>query len=214
MSLAAVAPLVSMREQKPFVRFFNTLYHKLSGVIELRTFGPEGDGSTAKKLRHEANRLRDFIPVKDGAYDVTRIQRFLVGCEKAKLGAFFGAALRSQAALKDRKGDAAHCAVLPAIFVDADFKDLGEDETRRRIAACPLPPSMIVESGGGLHPYWLLTQPLYLKRELSAAKRWLRHVATSVADVVDEAVSEPARVLRIPGSLNFKYDPPRPVTLL
>ena len=43
----------------------------------------------------------------------------------------------------------------------------------------------------------------------------LRHIAASVADVVDEAVSEPARVLRIPGSYNFKkeYGEPRLVTL-
>ena len=201
-------------EPQPFVHFFQTLHRWLGGVLELRTFGPDGDDSSAKKLRREANRLRDFIHVKDGVCDEARIQRFVHGCNKAKLGAFFGVALRSQASLKDRKGDAAHCQALPAIFVDADFKHLGEDETRRRINAAPLRPSMVVESGGGLHPYWILTQPFYLDKEMAEAKRWLRHIAASVADVVDESVSEPARVLRIPGSYNFKYDPPRPVTLL
>ena len=48
---------------------------------------------------------------------------------------------------------------------------------------------------------------------MADAKCWLRHIAASVADVVDEEVSEPVRVLRLPGSLNFKYDSPRPVTL-
>ena len=99
-------------------------------------------------------------------------------------------ALRSQESLKDRKGDAAHCAVLPALFADADFKHLGEEETRRRIKDCPLSPSMIVESGGGLHVYWVLRQPFYLRKEMAEAKRWLRHIAASVADVVDEEVSE------------------------
>ena len=114
---------------------------------------------------------------------------------------------------KIRKGDAAHCQTLPCLFVDADWKHLGDDETIARIAACKLAPSVVVESGGGLHPYWILKQPFYLKKEMAEAKRWLRHIAASVADVVDESVSEPIRVLRIPGSWNHKYDPPRRVEL-
>ena len=205
--------LVPVVETQPFIPFFKTLYRDLEGVEECRTFAPDGDSPAAVKLRKEANRLRDFIPVKKGIVDEARNQRFLDGCKKAKLGAFFGVALRSRESLKTKKGDGAHCQTLPCFFVDADFKHLGEDETRRRIAACPLVPSMVVESGGGLHVYWMLKQPFYLKKEMAEAKRWLRHIAASVADVVDESVSEPARVLRIPGSWNHKYDPPRPVTL-
>ena len=48
---------------------------------------------------------------------------------------------------------------------------------------------------------------------MKEAQRWLRHIASTVAEAVDEEVSEPSRVLRIPGSTNWKYDPPRPVTL-
>ena len=139
-----------------------------------------------------------------------------MGARKRSSGRFFGVALRSQASLKTRKGDAAHCQTLSVLFCDVDFKHLGEDETRRRIADCPLPPSMIVASGGGWHVYWRLKKPFYLKKEMAEAKRWLRHIAASVADVVDEEVSEPVRVLRIPGSFNFKkvYGEPRRVTLL
>ena len=187
-----------------------------SHVIELRTFGPDGDSPAAKKLRTEANRLRDFVLVKDGVYAAKRFDQFVKGCNRAKLGAFYGVAGRAQVSLTDHKGDAAHCQTLSTVvFADADYKHLGEEETRRRIRDCPLPPSIVVESGGGLHPYWILTRPFYLKREMKVAKRWLRHIAASVADVVDEAVSEPARVLRLPGSYNFKeeYGEPRLVTL-
>ena len=193
------------------------LYGHLPGshVIELRTFGPNGDSPAAIKLRKEANRLRDFVLVKDGVYDATRFDQFVKGCNRAKLGAFYGVAQRAQVSLKDHKGDAAHCQTLSTLFVDADFKHLGEEETRRRIRDCPLPPSMVVESGAGLHVYWVLKRPFYLKKEMKVAKRWLRHIAASVADVVDETVSEPARVLRLPGSYNFKeeYGEPRLVTL-
>lgn len=195
--------------------FFGALFDGQSGVLELRTFGPEGNSASAKKLRREANRLRDFVPVEDGVIDGARVTRFIDGCNAARLGAFYGVALRSREAVKDRKGDAAHCQLLTTLFVDADFKHLGEDETIRRINSAPLAPSMVVESGGGLHAYWKLRTPFYLKTETADAKRWLRHIAASVADVVDEAVSEPARVLRIPGSKNFKreYGEPRLVTL-
>ena len=208
--MTAPAPVTHVSET---VTFLTALYAGQSGVLELRTFGPDGDDDAVKNTRREAHRLRDFVPVENGAFDAVRVHRFITGCVKAKLGAFFGVALRSRDSLKTRKGDAAHCQTLTSLFVDADFKHLGEQETRRRIDACPLPPSMVVESGGGLHPYWILKQPFQLKREMTTAKRWLRHIAASVADVVDEDVSEPIRVLRLPGSLNFKYDPPRPVTL-
>ena len=188
--------IVPVAEPQPFVRFFKSLHRGLDGVQELRTFA-DGDSAAAKQLRREAHRLRDFVPVVKGVCDPQRIQQFLDGCEKLRLGAFFGVALRAQESLKTRKGDAAHCQTLNVIFCDADFKHLGEAETRKRIDACPLPPSMVVESGGGLHPYWILKRPFYLQREMAEAKRWLRHIAASVADVVDETVSEPARVLRI-----------------
>ena len=71
MSFAAVPPFVVERHE--ITRFFATLYKDLSGVLELRTFGPEGDSETAKKLRREANRLRDFVPVKNGVVDESRV---------------------------------------------------------------------------------------------------------------------------------------------
>lgn len=186
--------------------FFSALYAGQTGVLELRTFD-----------HPDANRLRDFVQVKDGQLDFTRVDRFLKETERAQVGAFFGVALRSQASLKTRKGDAAHCQTLTTLFVDADFKHLGEDETRRNLAEFSIPPSMIVHSGGGLHPYWLLEYPIFLQGTggMAKAKHALKQLAKSVAHVVDESVSEPVRVLRIPGSFNFKkhYETPRPVTL-
>jgi hypothetical protein len=51
---------------------------------------------------------------------------------------------------------------------------------------------------------------------MQRAKSLLRRLASAVADVVDESVSEPARVLRLPSGFNFKkqYPEPRPVRLM
>jgi hypothetical protein len=198
----------------PAEQFFRSLYEGQTGYIELRTFAPDTDANR----RAVANRIRDFVPVNEGQFDFGRVSVFLRECERYELGAFFGVALRSQRGADEREGTGEHCQVLTAIFVDADFKHLGEDETRRRLESLGLPPSLLVRSGGGLHPYWLLRVPIYLQMpgEMARAKKLLRDFARALAGVVDESVSEPARVLRIPGSKNFKseYGTPRNVELV
>jgi hypothetical protein len=199
--------------ETPASRFFTALYAGQTGILELRTVPL----SQTPYERQIAYRYRDFVPVDNGQFDHGRIARFLKHTTARRMAAYFGVALRTQKAAVDRKGTAAYCQTLTALFVDADFKHLGEVETRRRLAECQIAPSAIVHSGGGLHPYWFLRPPLDLLKPggLVEARSILRRLAKSVADVVDEAVSEPARVLRIPGSLNFKpaYGEPRPVVL-
>jgi hypothetical protein len=184
--------------------FFRRLFDRQTGVLELRTFD-----------HPEAWTLRDFVPVADGVVDMVRVNRFLAETESRRLGAYFGVALRTPESVRDKKGDAAHCQALTALFVDADYKYLGEAETRQRIQQYHPSPSIIVCSGGGLHVYWTLTTPIDLRTDYDKARTILRRLARSIAGIVDESVSEPARVLRIPGSLNCKkeYGAPRPVVL-
>lgn len=82
-------------------------------------------------------------------------------------------------------------------------------------------PSAVVHSGGGLQPYWPIDGggiDCEADRQAYAAllKRWGR-LACIVADglgaKIDRGVYDLARVLRVPGTVNPKYDPPRPVTL-
>lgn len=183
-------------------QFFEQLYGGQEGVLELRALEP-GDSKP---------RERDFIALRDGRIDAGRVESFIQTCAAKKWNAYFGVALRAQASIKDRKGDLDHCQSLTALFVDADYKREGEAETRGKIAALPVPPSLMVSTGGGLHVYWLLSRPLLLKTAdgLAQARQLLQSVAKH-ADVVDQSVSEPARVLRIPGTWNFKYTPPLPV---
>ena len=206
-------PLVAERHDLLIdaIRFFSALYSGQSGILELRTVPLE----QTHEQRLICWRLRDFVPVIDGKFNVRRIDRFIKETTARRMAAYFGVALRTPASAKDRKGDAPHCQTLTALFVDADFKHLGEVETRRRLADFPIPASIIVNSGGGLHPYWLLRHPLDLQRDYRGAQSILRRLAKGVADIVDESVSEPARILRIPGSFNFKkaYGDPRAVVV-
>lgn len=192
-------------------RFFGALYAGQTGILDLRTV-PLAETPYERGI---ARRYRDFVPVDNGRFDSGRISRFVKHTAARRMAAYFGVALRTPQAAIDKRGSAGYCQTLTTLFVDADFKHLGEVETRRRLAEFPIAPNAIINSGGGLHPYWFVRPPLDLQHGYDHARSILRRLALAVADIVDVSVSEPARILRIPGSLNFKreYGEPRPVVL-
>lgn len=103
------------------------------------------------------------------------------------------------------------CLALHVLFADLDFKLSSEAEARAALAAFPLPPSIVVASGGGLHCYWLLATPLNLPSEAPRAKQLLRALARATGGDLKSA--SPAHPLRLPGTLNHKYTPPRAVAV-
>ena len=72
-----------------------------------------------------------------------------------------------------------------------------------------LPRPIVVDSGYGLHIYWVLSETLRRNVWESLSKR-LRDLALQEGLIVDTAVFEASRVLRIPGTFNFK-DPDAPI---
>ncbi len=79
--------------------------------------------------------------------------------------------------------------------------------------SCLPMPTFIVSSGGGLHVYWILNA--FITRQnwqaYAIKLKALTHALGFLAD--DTRTADIASVLRMPGTLNFKYDPPRLVTL-
>lgn len=93
-----------------------------------------------------------------------------------------------------------------------------EEEARQALAKfCSdtgLPsPTHIVSSGGGLHVYWVLDSLVPRESWQGIAKQLksLTKILDFLAD--DTRTADIASVLRIPDTLNYKYDPPRPVIL-
>ena len=163
--------------------FFDALYADVAGFVELRAL--PGGRSEFFKPDDSAGRSK-YLDAYPG------------------YNHYFGVATRAD----DSSGALENCLHLPALFVDIDRK-AGTDLSR--VETCQCPPSAIVESGGGWHLYWLLREPLDLLTELSLACRRLQGLAAAVGG--DPACAEPARILRRPGTLNFKYKPPRKVTV-
>lgn len=76
-----------------------------------------------------------------------------------------------------------------------------------------LPSPTLVNSGGGIHAYWALTEDVSRRDWEPVAERF-KEVCRTQNFYVDNAVFEVARVLRVPGTFNFKEAEPRPVEIL
>lgn len=120
---------------------------------------------------------------------------------------------------------AANATWLKAIWIDCDVKP-GDPEHYHTMTEAfdaldafrdkvGLPfPSMTVNSGGGLHVYWISDTPM-------SPDEWRPYAEGLKTLLVREGVkcdtgltTDAARILRVPGTLNHKYNPPRPVELL
>lgn len=128
--------------------------------------------------------------------------------EHAKYNTYFGIAARRTDA---SNGTLKSCLNLACLFTDIDFKITSREAAVAALDGFALRPSAIIESGGVFHSYWFLAAPIDLPAEAERAKGLLRKLALKLGG--DLASAEPARVLRIPQTLNYKYDPPRPVSI-
>jgi hypothetical protein len=113
---------------------------------------------------------------------------------------YVGCALRVR-----RRGTRDDIAPTALVWADCDTP-----EALAALEAFPFRPTMIVASGSTAHThaYWTLTHPLGTD-ELESANRRL-----AMALGADTRCADAARILRPPGTLNHKHDPPRPVELI
>jgi P4 family phage/plasmid primase-like protien len=121
------------------------------------------------------------------------------------------------------RGTADDSEELVCLWGDIDFgtvghkhQDLPPDEVsaRKVVTAAGLPvPSVWVGSGGGLYPVWLLEEPVQVQEDHAALSVQLQQVlaggARSLGFHYGTEVSDLARVLRLPGTVNRKTGPGR-----
>lgn len=80
-------------------------------------------------------------------------------------------------------------------------------------ATVGLPRPLLVNSGRGVHAYWPLTRDVSRQEWEPVANR-LSQLCVTHDFYVDPSVFEVARILRIPGTFNFKDNPPKEVTVI
>ena len=77
------------------------------------------------------------------------------------------------------------------------------------LADSEMPPPIRIDSGTGIHAYWLLEEDVSITEYLPYAVKFKEYVLERL--FADPAVmAEPARIMRCPDSLNYKTDPPSP----
>lgn len=115
----------------------------------------------------------------------------------------------------NHRGRVIDIAAINCFYAEFDDKDFAgrHDGALARLLQVDTAPSAIVDSGGGFHAYWLLADPLAVTPDTSPAleasqKAWVHYAGG------DLTVHDLARVLRVPGSLNFKYTPSRLVSFV
>jgi hypothetical protein len=76
-----------------------------------------------------------------------------------------------------------------------------------------MPQPTLVSSGRGIHAYWPLDRDV-TRAEWEPVAHRLRDLCHTHGFYADPAVFDAARILRVPGTLNFKDDPAKPVEVL
>ena len=119
---------------------------------------------------------------------------------------------------------AANAQYMRSVFIDLDC---GENKTfpTKRAAVEALTAFMeatglsalgspwLVDSGGGVHAYWPLTEDAPIDAWEYVAEAFKRSARQHAFAIDMTVTADAARVLRMPGTLNHKYSPARPVTL-
>lgn len=77
------------------------------------------------------------------------------------------------------------------------------------LEALPQPPSMIVNSGTGLHAYWMLDTFYTDLAAIKARTKGLQQqLNTNTPNKPADSCFDLARIMRVPGTYNLKHDPP------
>jgi hypothetical protein len=123
----------------------------------------------------------------------------------------------------------------PGFWADVDIAGPGHktteklpatvEDARRIIETSGLPePTMWIHSGGGLYPWWLLTEPHQIGHggggldDISTLSARWQHVILAASEQLGygygQGVGDLARVLRVPGTINRKTALGRPCNIL
>lgn len=108
-----------------------------------------------------------------------------------------------------------------ALYLDLDSKDFGDSKPRClkelsafcRATGWPAP-AIIVDSGNGYHCYWPFHNDLDVGAWRALASK-LKEKCAELGFAADPPITaDAARILRIPTTLNYKTDPPKPCSVI
>ncbi|NBW12195.1 MAG: DUF927 domain-containing protein [Caulobacteraceae bacterium] len=93
-------------------------------------------------------------------------------------------------------------------------RDEGDKALKEFCQKLKLPEPTLVNSGRGLHAYWVLTEGITKEEWLPVANRLKALCDEFGLDADHSRTADCASILRVPGTLNLKDDPPNPVEMV
>ena len=162
------------------------------------------------------------VAIKDGAVrqkffsTIEQLAEAAADLNASQIDAYFALA---NFATKRRKVDAA--VSMRSFFIDIDcgpnkpYADPAAAAVALKgfIDATKLPSPIVVHSGGGLHAYWPFTEEVPVAKWLPMAKQ-LKALCVQHALAIDLTITaDAARILRVPGTSNYKTGTARPVQI-
>jgi hypothetical protein len=138
------------------------------------------------------------IPGTNSFVDVDDYEGIETLCDE-KTNYYFGVALRNN------DGTKAGITEIPALHCDVDYKETPRAVLVEKLKQFPFKPSIIVKSGGGVHFYFILKEPSD-KHDIPIVEDVNRRIAVALGG--DLNACDASRIMRIPGTMNVKYNPP------
>ncbi len=124
---------------------------------------------------------------------------------------YVGIALR-----RGQKGDKNDISSVPAFWCDLDAKDFNGDTNKilERINNFEFQPTMLVNSGGGIHAYWVFKEAFEIEslEDIFYIEGHLKGIQETLGG--DEGTWDLPRILRVPDTYNHKYSPRREVKVV
>lgn len=173
--------------------FLSHLYRDIpDGLVEVRLRGHDGK-----------------IVKRDWFADIDRLQRLVMdrGDRASKLACYYGVAKRTEDSQREKKATKKHVLGTSCLWADIDTDKHGWDMQRISKALYELPPVLqptaVVCSGGGLHAYWMLTEPIYFdtREDQADVEELNKKLGVMVSG---DRIFDITRVLRLPGSYNIR----------
>jgi len=203
-----------LEQQKHLVRFIADLYGDLEDQCKLITWTKYYKITVALDVMERDNLA--YHAVTASQYD----------------DVYFSPGLQQTAPPPGKRGDSTTVLAIPGLWMDIDVNGPGHassdypetfDQALAFVQGIPFgPPSLVVKSGGGLHAYWLFKEPWEFNSEQKRAEAakllgqfqgFIFRLGQDHGWKLDNT-SDLAHLLRLPGTLNHKYDPPTPVKVI
>jgi hypothetical protein len=189
-----------------------------------------GEGSPGYGNIHWTNKARypgmPGTPFKTAEEAISRVQWMTQHPEVFK-DIYFCLSIQSQCG-KSKSGKPAairrgeFATGLKAVWADVDVKEgTGYASTKEAIIALdkfckasglPLPTAIVFSGSGGMHLYWISDRVLTVE-EWTPYATGLEGAMVRFGFKHDPVTTDVVRVLRVPGTYNYKHDPPRACVL-